>query len=179
MIIGRINQVSFSFFSKSQICTWPGRYHMLVSKTNSFSRGQVFGFGARIAIFTISRVKNLSTAGPCTNLRFREERKETWLTLPVVICLPQRLIHSAVAKYVWIWCTDCNFYHFPCKEFINGRAMDKFEILRKNERKPQPQVAWPVAMFIKDNHLKSSRHPRTETSFPGQTGLAGTQACQF
>ena len=54
----------------------PASNHMLVSKTNSFSRGQVFGFGARIAIFTISRGKNLSTAGPCTKLRFREERKE-------------------------------------------------------------------------------------------------------
>ena len=51
---------------------------------------------------------------------------------------------------------DCNFYHFSCKEFINGRAMDKFEISRRNERKPQPQAAWPVAMFIKDNHLKAS-----------------------
>ena len=51
-----------------------------------------------MAIFTISRVKNLSTAGPCTNLRFREDRKETWLILPVVIYLFQRLCHSAVAK---------------------------------------------------------------------------------
>ena len=47
----------------------------LVSKTNLFRRGQISGFGARTAIFTISRVKNLSTAGPCTNLRFREETK--------------------------------------------------------------------------------------------------------
>ena len=38
-------------------------------------RGPISGFGARIAIFTISRVKNFSTAGPCTNLRFRAETK--------------------------------------------------------------------------------------------------------
>ena len=43
---------------------------MLVSKINSFSRGNISGFGARIAIFTISCVKNLSTAGPWANLRF-------------------------------------------------------------------------------------------------------------
>ena len=49
---------------------------MLVSKTNSFSRGQVSGFGARIAIFTISRVKNISAAGPCANIRYgKKERK--------------------------------------------------------------------------------------------------------
>ena len=36
---------------------------------------QIIEFGARIAIFTISRVKNLSTAGPCAYLRFQEERK--------------------------------------------------------------------------------------------------------
>ena len=54
----------------------PASNHMLVSKTNSFSRGQVSGFRARMAIFTISRVKNLSTTGQCTNLRFREDRKE-------------------------------------------------------------------------------------------------------
>ena len=76
----------------------PASSHMLVSKTNSFSRGQVSGFGARKAICTISRVKNLSTAGPCANLRFRKKEKETWLILPVVICLSQRLIHSAVAR---------------------------------------------------------------------------------
>ena len=73
---------------------------MPVSKINSFSRGQIAGFGARIVIFT---------------------------------------------------------NNFPCKEFINRRAMHKFEISRRNERKPQPQVAWPAAMFIKDNHLKSQR----------------------
>ena len=28
-----------------------------------------------MAIFAISRVKNLSTAGPCTSLRFRDEIK--------------------------------------------------------------------------------------------------------
>ena len=28
-----------------------------------------------MAIFTISRVKNLSIAGPCANLKFREARK--------------------------------------------------------------------------------------------------------
>ena len=76
----------------------PASSHMLVSKTNSFSRGQISGCGARKAIFTISRVKNLSTAGPCANLRFRKKEKETWLILPVVICLSQRLIHSAVGK---------------------------------------------------------------------------------
>ena len=53
----------------------PASSHMLVSKTNSISRGQISGFGARIAFFTISRVKNLSTAGPWTNLRLREETK--------------------------------------------------------------------------------------------------------
>ena len=51
-----------------------------------------------MAIFTISRVKNLSTAGPCANLRFRKKEEETWLILPVVICLSQRLLHSAVAR---------------------------------------------------------------------------------
>ena len=30
-------------------------------------------------------------------------------------------------------------------------SREKFEISKRNERKPQPQVAWPVAMFIKDN----------------------------
>ena len=33
-----------------------------------------------------------------------------------------------------IWSTDCIFYNFPCKEFINGRAMGKFEISRRNKR---------------------------------------------
>ena len=69
----------------------------------------------------------------------------TWLILLVVMCLSQRLSNACVAS------TDYNFYHVPCKEFINRRAMNKFEISRRNERKPQPQVAWPVAMFIKDN----------------------------
>ena len=67
---------------------------------------------------------------------------------------------------LWIWSTDCNFYNFPCKEFINRRAMHKFEISRRNERKPQPQVAWPVAMFIKDNLAKvlSASQDRNELS---------------
>ena len=58
---------------------------------------KIFGFGERTAFF-ISRVKNLSTARPCANLRFRKKEKETLLILPVVICLSQRLIHSAVAR---------------------------------------------------------------------------------
>ena len=95
----------------------PASSHMLVSKTNSFSRGQISGFGARMAIFTFSRVKNLSTAGPCAKLRFREE-------------------------------TQGNLSH-----------------------------KW--RMFIKDNHLRSSRPPRTEMSFPEKTGPAGAQAGQF
>ena len=52
----------------------PARSHMLVSKTNSFSRGQISRFGARMAIFTISRVKNLSTAGP-RKFKTSKERK--------------------------------------------------------------------------------------------------------
>ena len=59
----------------------PASSHMLVSKTDSFSRGQISGFASRTAIFTISRVKNLSTAGPRKNLRFRKKEKETWLIL--------------------------------------------------------------------------------------------------
>ena len=35
--------------------------------------------------------KEVSTAGPCANLRLRKKEKETWLILPVVICLSQRL----------------------------------------------------------------------------------------
>ena len=34
-------------------------------------------------------------------------------------------------------------------------------------------------MFIKDNDAMSFRPPRTEMSFPGQTGSAGTQAASF
>ena len=33
-----------------------------------------------MAVFTISRVKNLSTAGPCAKLKFREETKGTSAT---------------------------------------------------------------------------------------------------
>ena len=46
----------------------PASSHMLASK-------KTLGFGRRMAIFTISRVKNLSIAGPCANLKFREARK--------------------------------------------------------------------------------------------------------
>ena len=31
---------------------------------------------------------------------------------------------------------DGNFYHFPCKEFINGRAVRIIEISRRKKRKP-------------------------------------------
>ena len=54
----------------------PASSHMLVSKTNIFSRGQI-------------------------NL--------------------------------WIWTTDSNFYHVPCKEFINGRAVRKFKISKERK----------------------------------------------
>ena len=79
----------------------------------------------------ILRVKNLSTAGPCANLRFKKKDKETLLILPIIICLSQRLSNSGVAKSL-----DGNFYNFPYKEFINGEAVRKFEISRRNKRKP-------------------------------------------
>ena len=50
---------------------WPNGRFINQKRPN----GQTIEFGARIAIFTISRVKNLSTAGPCAYLRFQEERK--------------------------------------------------------------------------------------------------------
>ena len=160
---------------------------MLISKSKKVRRGQISGFRTRIAIFTISRVKNLSTAGHVQIGDFEKKQKETWLILPVVICLSQSLNNSGIAKSpIWstdcnfyhfprkgnvqigdfekkqketwlilpvviclsqslsnsgmakapIWSTDCNFYHFPCKEFINSRAMYKFQISRRNKRKP-------------------------------------------
>ena len=33
---------------------------------------------------------------------------------------------------LWIWSTDCIFYNFLYKEFINRRAMHKFEISKGN-----------------------------------------------
>ena len=123
---------------------------MLVTKTNSFSRGQISGFGARIAADPASSPMLVS----------KSKLMQAWPDL-------------------WIWSTDGNFYHFPCKEFMKGRAMHKFQISRRSIMKPQLQVAWPVAMFIKDNHVMSSRPPRTEMTFPGQTGSAGTQAASF
>ena len=54
---------------------WPFYHASLKRLSNSAVARQTFGFGARIANFTISRVKNLSTAGPSANLQFREEIK--------------------------------------------------------------------------------------------------------
>ena len=39
------------------------------------TNGQISGFGARIVIFTISRIKNLLTAEPRTNFGFRAKTK--------------------------------------------------------------------------------------------------------
>ena len=84
-------------------------------------------FRARIAIFTIARIKNLSTAGPRTNLRFQQEIKGN--------LVDPASSHMLVSKKISrIWSTDGNFYHFPCKEFINCRAMRKLEISRSKKK---------------------------------------------
>ena len=54
---------------------WPSQWPNGRFINQKQPNGHIIGFGARIAIFTISRVKNLSTAGPCAYLRFQEERK--------------------------------------------------------------------------------------------------------
>ena len=61
--------------------------------TKKFSRSRIFGFGARMASFTISRVTNLSTAEPPADLKFRKETKGN-----LVICLSQRLSKAGVER---------------------------------------------------------------------------------
>ena len=51
-----------------------------------------------MANFTISRVKNLSTASHPQTCNFAKKQKETWLILPIVICLSQRLSNACVAR---------------------------------------------------------------------------------
>ena len=107
-----------------------------------------------MAIFTISRVKNLSTAGPCANLRFREEtkgnfkqEKETWLILPVVICLCQRLSNAGVARSLdlgkvfglLLFSSKSKIWAWPAadKLFIRGNA-------KAGIRAPNVEI-WPLA----------------------------------
>ena len=72
-----------------------------------------------MAIFIISRVKNLSRVGPCTNFRFREELNEIEL-----------------------------------------------------------EVAWPVAMSIKDNDVMSFR-PQDRNELPGTNRFCRDTSGQF
>ena len=58
---------------------------------------------------------------------------------------------------LWIWSTDCNFYNFPYKEFINGRATHEFWVSSKNKVAVLSRQQQPNDYFY-----------RGELSFPGQ-----------
>ena len=58
---------------------------------------------------------------------------------------------------LWIWSTDCNFYNFPYKEFISGRATHEFWVSSKNEVAVLSRQQQPNDYFY-----------RSELSFPGQ-----------
>ena len=131
----------------------PASNQTLVSKTNSFSRRQISRFRARMAIFTISRVKNLSTARPCTNLRFREERKGH-LVDPASSHMLVSKTNSFSRGQVSGFGARINFYHFPCKEFINGRAMYKFEILQEKEK--ETWLILPVVIRLSQRLIHSA-----------------------
>ena len=75
----------------------PASSHMLVSKTNSFSRGQIVWIWSTDCNFYHFSRKEFINGRAVRKFKI-SKKKETWLILPVVICLSQRLTHSAVAR---------------------------------------------------------------------------------
>ena len=154
----------------------PASSHMLVSKTNSFSRDQISGFGAWMAIFTISRVKNLSTAEPCAKLIFREETKGN--------VVDPASSHMLVSKSNSFSRDQISGFGARMAIFIISRVKNLSTAepcakLKFREETKGTSATSGLANGHVYHHAMSSRPPRTEMSFPGETGSAGRQAASF
>ena len=113
-------------------------------KARQMASGRTFRLGLQIADFILVRTSSLS-ARPRLGLRMADfisprirslsaaKPSHFFFYQGLVLSRPASFngysVNNVVAKWpdLWISSTDGKFYHFPCKEFINGRAIRKLE----------------------------------------------------
>ena len=105
-------------------------------KARQMASGRTFRLGLQIADFILVQAKTWAADGRFHIAPYKEfisGQAEPCFYQGLVLSRPASFnghsVNNVVAKWpdLWISSTDGKFYHFPCKEFINGRAIRKLE----------------------------------------------------